>query len=372
MVVWCAITLVLACVASVGANFEGATPVTTARDVCTAPEASGTDRIQNPHQPCAKQTESKGNTLAKETPRPGVTIFEQSESDDEFSGGAANIALIPRPDSLDKVQLLIADVVKPTLADAGEVFIPTSDDPRWKKPPQSDIRGEEVFAQYGLQQVSTPATGNCQYYAVAMALLDMDSDTPQHVGALEQVTQHLKEGILEASRHGYEVEFPHDIRQTILAVNRLEAGYQELTETLPEEESNLLFQEYLLDIAKSASTIEAFVPLEVWGTELTLRMMAKLLQQPIFVVIAPYGLQAVPSYQVYEPERSLKDGHQLDSAEEYHFPSSRLRGWLSRLQKACYDTNSTGNPPIVLLYSHLHYSRVRFSPIPAGPARSKL
>ncbi|KAE9133947.1 hypothetical protein PF010_g2641 [Phytophthora fragariae] len=56
-----------------------------------------------------------------------------------------------------------------------------------------------------------------------MSLLDMRFDTPQHIEVLEQMTQVLKEGIGEARRHGYDVEIPHDIRQTILAVNQLEA-----------------------------------------------------------------------------------------------------------------------------------------------------
>lgn len=46
--------------------------------------------------------------------------------------------------------------------------------------------------------------------------------------------------------------------------------------------------------------------MELWGTEVTLRMMAKLLRQPIFVVIAPYGLQTTIDFQVYKPERVTK------------------------------------------------------------------
>ncbi|KAE8902511.1 hypothetical protein PF005_g12893 [Phytophthora fragariae] len=67
-----------------------------------------------------------------------------------------------------------------------------------------------------------------------MSLLDMRFDTPQHIEVLEQMTQVLKEGIGEARRHGYDVEFPHDIRQTILAVNQLEADGKELATPLLE------------------------------------------------------------------------------------------------------------------------------------------
>ncbi|KAL3657281.1 hypothetical protein V7S43_017789 [Phytophthora oleae] len=135
------------------------------------------------------------------------------------------------------------------------------------------MTGEEVLVQFGLHTVPTPATGNCQYYAVAMSLLDLRFDTVQHIEALEQVTQHLKEGIAEASRHGYEVEFPHDIRQAILASIQLDVCGQELTIPEMEEESNLLFQEYIRDIARSPSTISSYLSVELWGTEVTLRMM---------------------------------------------------------------------------------------------------
>ncbi|EGZ27360.1 hypothetical protein PHYSODRAFT_381906, partial [Phytophthora sojae] len=86
------------------------------------------------------------------------------------------------------------------------------------------------------------------------------------------------------------------------------------------------------DISQSASAVSAFVSPELWGTEVTLRMMAKLLQQPIFLIIVPYGLEAAPSYQVYEPEQTVKGGYQLDSADEHYFASSKLDEWLSRLQ----------------------------------------
>ncbi|KAE9030624.1 hypothetical protein PF011_g526 [Phytophthora fragariae] len=298
--------------------------------------------------------------------------LKQGESDDNSPSIVKSklenqgTTFIPRPASLTKHQRLIGDIVKRILADDSEVFVPSSTDPRWREPPPSHLTVEEGFARYGLQPAPTPATGNCQYYAVAMSLLDMRFDTPQHIEVLEQMTQLLKEGIGEASRHGYDVEFPHDIRQTILAVNRLEADGQELATSLSETESGILFQEYIQDISQSASVISAFVPLELWGTELTLRMMAKLLQQPIFLIIAPYGLQSVPTYQVYEPERTTKAGHELDSAEEYYFASSKLDEWLSRLQRACRDTSSTDNPPVVLIYSELHYSRVEFAPAPVS------
>ncbi|KAL4140148.1 hypothetical protein PRNP1_015219 [Phytophthora ramorum] len=136
---------------------------------------------------------------------------------------------------------------------------------------------------------------------------------------------------------------------------------------MSEDESDALFQEYIDAIAQSPSDIAAFLPLELWGTEVSLRMMAKLLQQPIFVVIAPYGLQTPPSYyQVYKPERIARSGRELDSAEAYFIPSLEPERWITWLRQACGLSTSTANPPIVLLYSHSHYSRVQFVGTPAA------
>ncbi|OWZ01569.1 hypothetical protein PHMEG_00027012 [Phytophthora megakarya] len=202
-----------------------------------------------------------------------------------------------------------------------------------------------------------PATGNCQYYAVAMSLLDMRFDTPQHVKTVELVTQLLKDGIAEATRHGYEVEFPHDIRQAILVSTQLDSEGQDLTIPESAKESDLLFREYIREVAQSPSAVSAYLPIELWGTEVTLRMMAKLLQQAIFVVIAPYGLQTNVNYQVYKPERVTKFGFELDSAEDYYVAGSVSQKWFAQLQQAL---NYQTNPPIILLFSNFHYSRVRF------------
>ncbi|KAG6606533.1 uncharacterized protein IUM83_14402 [Phytophthora cinnamomi] len=346
---WYAGALVVAFAASVvGAVVSGAT---SASDVCLAPETMGANDLKA-HQPCIPQVKSGDNDISIEKSK----LQSQAKPTQE-SRTTKDAPVVPRPVSLTKHQRLVSDLVERTLAPR-DVFVPSSTDSRRKELPQNDMTVEEIFAHYGLYAVPTPATGNCQYYAVAMSLLDMRFDTPQHTEVLEQMTQLLKEGIAEASLHGYEFEFPHDIRQVILLVNRLDVGEPELATPLSEEESALLFQEYIHGIAQSASATSAFVPPGLWGTEVTLRMMAKLLVQPIFLIIAPSGLQTVPSFQVYEPERTTKGGHQLDSAEEYYFASSKLEGWLSRLQRAYREASPTANPPIVLMYSELHFSRV--------------
>ncbi|KAK1936567.1 hypothetical protein P3T76_010002 [Phytophthora citrophthora] len=273
---------------------------------------------------------------------------------------ANTIPFTPRPALLIKVQRLIADSIEFTWPDTQENFVPSSTDARWESQVRADTTGAEILMQLGLHSVTTPATGNCQYYAVAMSLLDLDFDTVQHVEALEQLTRHLKEGIAEATRHGYEVEFPHDIRQTILVSTQLDVGDEELMIPETEEESNWLFQEYIRDIAHSPSTTSTYLPVELWGTEVTLRMMAKLLHQPIFVVIAPYGLQTTIDFQVYRPERVIKSGVEIDSAEQYYIPSSQYKKWFAQLQHA----NVKGNAPVVLLFSNSHYSRLQFAELP--------
>ncbi|KAF4035595.1 hypothetical protein GN244_ATG12393 [Phytophthora infestans] len=77
--------------------------------------------------------------------------------------------------------------------------------------------GREVLQRCGLQEVSTPATGNSQYYAIAMALLQKGFDTPDNKTAIEFLTGKLKKGIVVASNHFFEQEFPHDIREAILS-----------------------------------------------------------------------------------------------------------------------------------------------------------
>ncbi|CAH0481309.1 unnamed protein product [Peronospora belbahrii] len=264
------------------------------------------------------------------------------------------VPFIAFPAPLVEQQYLIADLIKGS--HDSKVFVPFCTDSRWQIPMQIGMTGAEFLAQYGLQIAPTPATGNGQYYAVAMSLLDIQFDTSNHIEELEQMTRHLKEGIKQASRHAYEVEFPHDIRQAILVSTQLDIDDQELKVPETAEESNLLFQQYIDDIARSPSSISSYVPVEQWGTEVTLRMMAKLLQQPIFVIIASPDLQATPNFQVYQPERVAKSGFMLDTVEAYYIAGSKSEQWFSRLQHVCRDSDSMTNSPIVLLYINFYYS----------------
>ncbi|CAH0486526.1 unnamed protein product [Peronospora farinosa] len=280
---------------------------------------------------------------------------------------AAPFVAYPAP--LIKQQHLIADFIKRSRTD--EVFMPSRTDSRWNAPMQIGMTGTEFLAQYGLQVKPTPGTGNCQYYAIAMSLLNLEFDTSTHIKMLEQMTQYLKEGIAQASRHAYDVEFPHDIRQAILVSVQLDIGDQELMVPETAEESDLYFQQYIYDIAQSPSSISSYLLAGQWGTEVTLRMMAKLLQQPIFLIIAPRGLQAAPEFQVYQPERVTKTGLQFDTVEEYYIAGSESEQWVSRLQRVCRDPKSMANPPIVLLYNNFHYSRVQFVPLSYRQVQSK-
>ncbi|ETP33286.1 hypothetical protein F442_18193, partial [Phytophthora nicotianae P10297] len=285
---------------------------------------------------------------------------ETSGIDGHAAHSSTVIPFIPRTASLSKQLRVITGLIERNRAGGIQSFKLSVNDARWKTPLQADMRVEEILMQYGLQPVPTPATGNCQYYAVAMSLLDLHFDTPQHVEALEQMTQQLKGGIEEAIRHGYDVEFPHDIRQAILVSTQLEADQQDHTIPETEEESDLLFLKLFQGIAESPSGTSAFVPTEFWGTEVTLRMMAKLLQQSIFVVNAPYGLQTHVDYLVYKAEQVTKDGYELNSAEQHFITRSNIKLWLRQLQQACEDSSSLTNPPIVLLFSNFHYSRLQF------------
>lgn len=361
--VWHGGTLLLAFAASKADSKACSTTTTTAAavDTCSSVEAMNQE---------SRIIKEAAFSISEQSTSQFLAVIEEDDLDasvpDSSPQRANATPLIVRPASLIKQQHLIADIIKRNRADVSQVFVPSSTDSRWKVSLQKGIRAEKVLAHYGLQPVPTPATGNCQYHAVAMSLLDVHFDTPQHVEALEQMTRRLKEGIAEASRHGYEVEFPHDIRQAILVSTQLDIDDQELTVPESEEESDLLFQEYIRDIALSPSTISASLPTELWSAEVTLRMMARLLQQPIFVIIAPRGLQSATNYQVYQPERVTKSGHELDTAEEYYITGSEPEKWFTGLQRACRGPSSMANPPIVLLYSNFHYSRVQFVSTPVS------
>lgn len=189
-------------------------PVLPAVDTCSSTEAAGQEYL-------------KLSRLAiSDQPRTTSQFVVENE---QVADNPNRIPFIPRPALLTNVQHLIAGAIESIRADTEEVFVSSGTDTHWKSKVKAESTGEEILMQLGLYPVPTPATGNCQYYAVAMSLLGLRFDTVQHIEALEQLTRHLKEGIAQAIRHGYEVEFPHDIRQTILVSTQLDVSGQEIT-----------------------------------------------------------------------------------------------------------------------------------------------
>eukprot|EP00644_Phytophthora_capsici_P015910 jgi/Phyca11/123060/e_gw1.49.370.1 len=84
------------------------------------------------------------------------------------------------------------------------------------------------------------------------------------------------------------------------------------------------------DICSSSSKKTSFIADRLWGSDLTLRMAAKLLQRPIFVVVAQGSDK--PSFQVFEPSVVKNKEFTLETAKEYNFDGTTPELWVNRLQ----------------------------------------
>ncbi|KAE8984390.1 hypothetical protein PR002_g22958, partial [Phytophthora rubi] len=104
---------------------------------------------------------------------------------------------------------------------------------------------QEVAQASGLEVVDTPPNGNCQYYAVAMALLNRTFELGEDQTAVETLTAKLKKGILAASNHFFEEEYPHSSRMYLLrSINNHKQ--MKLTEDQSKTELRRYFSEIVL------------------------------------------------------------------------------------------------------------------------------
>lgn len=107
------------------------------------------------------------------------------------------------------------------------------------------------------------------------------------VTALEVITDKLKKGMWSAVNHFFAQEFPHDIREAILS--SVDEGLTSNGTRLTESQTAQGLKDYMHAICGSTSKLAAYIDSRHWGTEVTLRMMTKVLEREIFVVVAPQG-----------------------------------------------------------------------------------
>ncbi|GMF46017.1 unnamed protein product [Phytophthora fragariaefolia] len=151
---------------------------------------------------------------------------------------------VHRPAALSKQQRLIM-----------EAITRNNPEPNWKDTEKlrnldiDDIKlttttGHQVLEKCGLKSVVTPGTGNCQYYAIAMALLNTDFATAANRKAIDNLTAKLKKGFQMAMMHGFDEEYQHDERKLRLL------ACMKNTSSLTETESKQLLVECMEDIAQ--------------------------------------------------------------------------------------------------------------------------
>ncbi|OWZ18257.1 hypothetical protein PHMEG_0007684 [Phytophthora megakarya] len=169
-------------------------------------------------------------------------------------------------------------------------------------------------------QRTTPRTGNCQYYAIAMAILSQNFNGTASIEALENLTAKLKTGIVAAANHFFDQEFPHEQRANELVglAIREEEATSDNPPKFTAQQSEQHFREHLAQLGKSNSKLDSTLPTRYWGTSTTLRMAAKILQRSIFVVLARNGWDNA-SYEIFEPTEVKMGGgvtwcHQRKSA----------------------------------------------------------
>ncbi|KAJ8542545.1 hypothetical protein ON010_g12267 [Phytophthora cinnamomi] len=271
---------------------------------------------------------------------------------------------IRRPAALSKQQRLIMEAIsrsnpEPKWEDTEQLRNLVIDDLEW-----ATTAGHQVLEYCGLKDVATPGTGNCQYYAIAMALLNTDFTTAENQKAIENLTAKLKKGLQIAMMHGFDEEYQHDERKLRLL------ACMKNTSNLSEMESKQLLMEYMEDIAQTSSKSAAFIARSFWGSDFTLRLAAKLLQRPIIVVVARNGLTK-PSYQIFDPYTAKTANFIWESAKEVMIAQPEAKLWLERLQAEYLNPRGKEHLPIVLKYGSTHYQWLQFGNRPVNQPQTE-
>ncbi|KAF1326320.1 Rxlr effector protein, partial [Globisporangium splendens] len=163
---------------------------------------------------------------------------------------------------------------------------------------------QDVMDANGLAEATTPPTGNCQFYAVAEAMLQITHDTMANEKMLEATASRIKQSMNAAARLNFDLEFPEGTHLGILEA--LGRGDRKMSPK--ERKADVL--DYFNDIASSSSSRSSTLPGSMWGGPESLRMAAKALQRKVFVLIET-TYEDRKGFAIYKPQSRVHAGVQF-------------------------------------------------------------
>ncbi|KAF1318308.1 Rxlr effector protein, partial [Globisporangium splendens] len=210
---------------------------------------------------------------------------------------------------------------------------------------------QDVMDANGLAEATTPPTGNCQFYAVAEAILQIVRDNMANEKLLEATASRIKQSMNAAARLNFDLEFPEGTHLGILEA--LGRGDRKMSPK--ERRADVL--DYFSDIASSSSSRSSTLPGSLWGGPESLRMAAKALQRKIFVLIeTTYGDRK--GFAIYKPQSRVHGGGQFLSAKEHVCTGKQ---WEDELRQDTNEAVATSSPlPIVMKFANEHYNSLHF------------
>ncbi|KAF1316102.1 hypothetical protein FI667_g15632, partial [Globisporangium splendens] len=203
----------------------------------------------------------------------------------------------------------------------------------------------------GHAEATTPPTGNCRFYAVAEAMLQIVHDNKANEKLLGATANRIKQSMNAAARFNFDLEFPEGTHLGILEA--LGRGDRKMSPK--ERRADVL--DYFSDIASSSSSRSSTLPGSLWGGPESLRMAAKALQRKIFVLIETiYGDRE--GFAIYKPQSKVNAGGQFLTAKEH---ARTGKEWEDGLRQDRIEAEATNSPlPIVLKFENEHYISLHF------------
>ncbi|KAF1336039.1 Rxlr effector protein, partial [Globisporangium splendens] len=210
---------------------------------------------------------------------------------------------------------------------------------------------QDVMDANSLAEATTPPTGNCQFYAVAEAMLQITHDNMANEKLIEAMASRIKQSMNAAARLNFDLEFPEGTHLGILEA--LGRGDQKMGPK--ERRADVL--DYFSDIASSSSSRSSTLPGSLWGGPESLQMAAKALQRKIFVLIeTTHGDRK--GFAIYKPQSRVHGGGQFLSAKEYACTGKQ---WEDELRQDRNEAEATSSPlPIVMKFANEHYNSLHF------------
>lgn len=206
---------------------------------------------------------------------------------------------------------------------------------------------------------STPMNGNCQPASVGQALHQQDLALVEDPEAIVETTMLLKYGAYLS----HLASSPADLNNNNIAAI-LDSQEGTPTDTTPEAQRQAVTRFYQ-DFATSDSTIASSLPKRLWGRWDTLRMFARFLGRPIFLITE----HAEPT-NVFLSVIRLQRAPDGSVMAGLHQPGPSL--WLKEVEKEALTTKKA---PIILSFSKQHYNCVifdRHQPATKQPPTKKL